>query len=254
MNLTSSRIADGLRALGLGSGDQVMVHSSLKSLGMVDGGADAVVDAVRSVIGPDGTMLVPTNVFRGSMTEFLRSVDTVDLRTTGSLMGAITEAVRLRPGAVRSIHPSHPVAALGPGAGELLAEHHLGDSPAGARSPYGKLARLASGRILLIGVTNSSNTTFHTAEEYWSPYVFIDERFERTVIGADGAAHIVKVRGYCVGRPRNFTVLDAALAAAGVMTTHTIGTAQVTLLRSRDLLEVLAREIARDPFVLLAWE
>lgn len=39
MNLTSSRIADGLRALGLGPGNQVMVHSSLKSLGMVDGGA-----------------------------------------------------------------------------------------------------------------------------------------------------------------------------------------------------------------------
>lgn len=155
---------------------------------------------------------------------------------------------------MRSIHPSHPVAALGPDAARLLAEHHLGDSPAGARSPYGRLARLASGRILLIGVTNSSNTTFHTAEEYWSPYVFIDERFEQTVFGADGAAHIVKVRGYCVGRPRNFTVLDDVLAAAGVMTTRTIGTASVTLLRSRDLLEVLAREIARDPLVLLARE
>ena len=33
----------------------VMVHSSYKSLGGVDGGAEAVVDALRDVVGPSGT-------------------------------------------------------------------------------------------------------------------------------------------------------------------------------------------------------
>ena len=37
--------ADDLRSLGLGTGDRVVVHSSLRAVGPVEGGADAIVDA-----------------------------------------------------------------------------------------------------------------------------------------------------------------------------------------------------------------
>jgi len=52
-------IANALRDMGLKNGDTVMLHSSMLSIGNVDGGADAVVDAFLDTVGPQGTLMVP---------------------------------------------------------------------------------------------------------------------------------------------------------------------------------------------------
>jgi aminoglycoside 3-N-acetyltransferase len=56
--LTQSEIKEGLRDIGLGRGDAVEVHSSLRSLGWVEGGADAVIEALIAVVGPDGAVVM----------------------------------------------------------------------------------------------------------------------------------------------------------------------------------------------------
>jgi aminoglycoside 3-N-acetyltransferase len=249
--ITKSDIITGLKKLGLNEGDHVMVHSSLKSFGYVEEGANTVINAILEIIGSDGTMLVPTNVFRGSVTVFLRDNKEIDLRDEKSMTGRITETVRNRADALRSIHPSHPVAAIGKKAEELLSEHHLGDSPAGKKSPYGKLAELDNGKILLLGVTNSNNTTVHTAEEYYSPYIFIGEIFDTKVIALNGKTYNVKVKGYCVESPRNFTALDEKLINKGIMLKNQIGNSTVALIKSKDLLNLMKEEISRNPLVLL---
>ena len=58
--LTRSDIVDGLRALGLAAGDRVVVHSSLKAFGRVEGGPNTVIDALEEVITPAGTLVMPT--------------------------------------------------------------------------------------------------------------------------------------------------------------------------------------------------
>ena len=58
--LTQSEIQQSLKDLGLGPGDHVLVHSSLSSLGPVEGGAVTVVDAFLDVLSPEGTLVVPT--------------------------------------------------------------------------------------------------------------------------------------------------------------------------------------------------
>jgi aminoglycoside 3-N-acetyltransferase len=249
--LTGNEIKKGLLGLGLKSGDSVMVHSSLKSLGYVDGAADAVVDAILDILGPDGTLLVPTSVFDGSVTVFLRQTAEVDLRTAPSLLGKITETVRLRTGSARSIHPSHPVAAIGRNASELLSEHHLGDSPAGKKSPYGKLARMENGRVLLIGVSNNNNTMLHTAEEYYTPYIFSGEEFNVNVISTDNKIYRTKVKGYCVGVKRKFTAIDPFLLEAGYMRKTKIGNAEVTLIDAPGLLKVAEEKLKENPNMLL---
>ncbi len=249
--ITKSDIITGLKKLGLNEGDHVMVHSSLKSFGYVEEGANTVINAILETIGSDGTVLVPTNVFRGSVTVFLRDNKEIDLRVEKSMTGRITETVRNRANALRSIHPSHPVAAIGKKAEELLSEHHLGDSPAGKKSPYGKLAELDNGKILLLGVTNSNNTTIHTAEEYYSPYIFIGEIFDTKVIALNGKTYSVKVKGYCVDSPRNFTALDDKLINQGIMLKNQIGNSTVALIKSKDLLSFMREEIGKNPLVLL---
>ena len=58
MTISRQDIEDGLRQLGLTTGDAVEVHSSLSSFGYVDGGAATVVDALMGVIGESGTIVM----------------------------------------------------------------------------------------------------------------------------------------------------------------------------------------------------
>ena len=51
--------------MGLEAGDRVMVHSSLSSMGHVEGGAAMVVQAFLDVLGPEGTRMVPTFTHSG---------------------------------------------------------------------------------------------------------------------------------------------------------------------------------------------
>lgn len=58
--VTRRDIVDALRRLGVSRGDVVLVHSSLKSLGYVEGGADTVIQAFLEAVGEEGTLVMPT--------------------------------------------------------------------------------------------------------------------------------------------------------------------------------------------------
>lgn len=129
-----------------------------------------MVDALLEVLGPHGTLAVPTFPFTGSMLAHVRADPDFDVDETPSKTGAIAEEVRTRPGALRSLEPTHPVAALGPLA-EFLAEDHVNaEGPCDAHSPLYRLTQVvptggAGGWVLLLGVDFRSCTLLHTTEE-----------------------------------------------------------------------------------------
>ena len=157
--VSCSELALALREVGLNDGDSLIVHSSLRSLGHVEGGADTVIDALLDTIGPDGNLMLPTfNYTR------LRPEPYYDPAETPCRTGAVPEAGRKRPGAVRSLHPTHSVAVIGPRAEELTRDH-LSFRALGIGSPIDRLVQ-AGGKVLLIGVGHTANSTIHLAEEY----------------------------------------------------------------------------------------
>ncbi|QNP73377.1 AAC(3) family N-acetyltransferase [Streptomyces roseirectus] len=175
--VTRASLADDLRALGVKEGETLLVHSSLSSLGWVNGGAPAVVQALLDALGPAGTLTVPTQ--SGDLTdpahwqsppvpeswwdEIRATMPPYDPRTTPTRgMGAIPEAVRTWPGALRSAHPHTSFAAIGPHAAHLTADHAL-DCQLGERSPLARLESLDA-RVLLLGTGYDSCTAFHLAE------------------------------------------------------------------------------------------
>ncbi len=154
-----------------------MVHSSLSRLGWVAGGAQAVVEALREVVGPEGTLVMPAH--SGHLSEpslwhhppvpeawwpvIRAETPAFDPQLTPTReMGAVVECFRHAPGAVRSAHPRHSFVALGPLAGAIVADHRLGAS-LGEHSPLARCYE-RDALVLLLGVGHSNNTSLHLAE------------------------------------------------------------------------------------------
>jgi len=224
--VTREAIVEGLRALGIAEGDMVQVHSSLSALGHVEGGADAVVDALLETVGPTGTVMAPT--FNHGQAEVF------DVRTTPSVNGAITEALRKRPEARRSVHPTHPYAAIGPKAERLTAEH-LELLTFDARSPLGKLAD-EGGWVLLLGVGMNSNTSAHIGETV-ARVPCIGYRENPGVIVAPDGSHqeawsVLWRDGPCM---LEWDPLEDAMRRENMIRDGTIGDGATMLMRAMDV-------------------
>ena len=175
--VTVGSLSCDLRGLGVGSGDVLLVHSSMSALGWVCGGAVAVVEALMCVLTCEGTLVMPTHsaqlsepshwrnppvpeswwsVIRDSMPPF----DPVTTPTRG--MGSIPESFRMMPGVVRSDHPTCSMSAWGAGADEVVGNHSLTD-PHGNESPLGRIYDM-DGKVLLLGVGHVANTSMHLGE------------------------------------------------------------------------------------------
>jgi len=226
--VTKDDIIAGLREIGLQPGDLVQVHSSLSALGHVEGGAETVVDALLEAIGPDGTLMVPT---------FNHGREAVfDPATSPSVSGKITEAVRARPGARRSVHPTHAYCAIGPLAEWLTAEH-LELETFDINCPLGKLVQ-RGGWILLLGVGMNRNTIAHVAEgSVRAPCLGYREHPRKVLL--DGKvidAWSVRWReGPC---KIEWEPIEGAMRARGMIHDGMIGEAPVMLMRARDAFEV----------------
>ncbi len=244
-----AHIADGFHALGLNAGDAVLVHSSLKSFGRVDGGADTVIDGILDALGPDGTLIVPTLTGHEELSP--ENPPHFDLRTQPCWTGVIPETVRLRPEAVRSTHPTHSCAALGRDAEELTRHHHLSPTPCGTTSPYFRVA-MAGGTIAMVGCTLSSCTTCHTVEELANVGYHLQEK---VTFGTCIDRHGVLVETPCLlhsyaGPERDFPALEPPLVEKGLMRVGTIGACTVRLINALGLIETAFDKIRFDPYYL----
>ena len=178
--ISQGRLGDDLAALGVRSGQDLLVHSSLREVGWIDGGVDTLLRAIRQVIGPAATIVVPTftpltspssRAFRNETAgldqeAYARRVAEIipfDPETTPSYqVGWFAEHVRKHPEARRSVHPQTSFAALGPGAQACTAGHDA-DCHLGERSPLRWLYD-ADAAILLLGVGYAECSAFHLAE------------------------------------------------------------------------------------------
>ena len=168
MKATRQSLGSDLRAVGLGPGDAVLVHAALRKVGPVVGGPDTILEAMRDVVGPEGTILGYTDwqledderddlALRPHIPAFdpLRSRSTRD-------NGYWPEMLRTTPGAVRSGNPGASMAAIGGRAAWFTADHAL-DYGYGAQSPLGKLVE-ARGKVLMLGAPLDTMTILHHAE------------------------------------------------------------------------------------------
>lgn len=199
---TRAQIAADLHRLGIAEGDVIFLHSSLKSLGFVEGGAQAVIDGLRDAIGPGGTLLLPTYwIPGGTLLATCELKDYVfDPRQHGTHMGALPEAFLRQCGVQRSVHPTHSCAALGPLAQHLTEGHHRAPSVFGEGSPWQRFAVLPRGKVLGLGISMGPVTFYHRLEDEMGATfpvpVWLDRRYDMPCRDAEGRPCMVPVRPF----------------------------------------------------------
>ena len=239
--LTRRDISDALSDLGLPRGAVVFMHSSLSSIGEVDGGADTVVDAVLDVLGPDGTLAVPTfcSINR-------RRKQVYDPDSTPSEVGAITNALRGRPEAFRSPHIWQSMSAVGRRAEEMMSVHR--PVAWAADGPFWRLYEWDA-RILLLGVPYFRSTFWHLIEQWVQPAYGAWKGSSGRIRNRDGSVSPLEeiTFGPRPGHIHDFNKLGARMEARGLVRGGAVGNAMVRLYRARDAFDTGIAEYREDP-------
>jgi len=248
--VTRDEILHDLVKLGIKAGSSVLVHSSLSSIGNVVGGAESVIDALLAAVGPDGTVVFPT--LTGDETDGPEHPPHIDALHSPCWTGRIPETARLRPDALRSLHPTHSVAAIGAMKEEFTTGHETGVSPCDEQSPYYRLIR-SGGLILLLGVDQECNTTLHCCEELAAvPYHLQPETTAGQVTDRDGARHVVTNQMHQSCWERDFSQVDQWLAGIGALQIGKIGQATARLISASHMADHVLMHLRSDPISLLS--
>jgi len=194
--VTKTDIIDALRKAGLQAGDSTIVHSSLSKIGFVEGGPQAIIQAFLDVLGPEGTLAMPTISITGSMAEYLATDPVFDPKQTPSTVGKLTEVFWRSSKVRRSLHPTHSVAAVGRLAEWLTGGHETCSTPFGKRSPFGKLLEI-NALIICLGIDIHVLTEYHVFEDLTNDFPFnpyLPDSMSAKIISKDGAEKVVWTR------------------------------------------------------------
>ncbi|WP_019506320.1 aminoglycoside N(3)-acetyltransferase [Pleurocapsa sp. PCC 7319] len=244
---TQRSLKDDLTSCGITEGANLIIHCSLKSIGYVVGGVEALLYALLDVIGDSGTLVVPTqswknldpctgvhgvpkawwDVIRENYPAYNRDV------TPSLNMGALAELIRTHPKAKRSQHPARSFAAVGANAEAIIADHLL-ESPTGEQSPLSKLYEL-DGQVFLLGVGHDKSTSLHLAEDRAS-YDNKSYITESSAIMKDGQRHWVS---YHILEPisDDFNEVGMAFEAQNKVRFGKVGNAETRLMSQRELVD-----------------
>lgn len=252
---SQSDLVDGLRRIGIGQGDTVYTVVNLAKLGKAKG-CDTTEEhcqclwrALEEVVGPSGTILVPTYTF-----SFCRG-EVFDLQGSPSVKGPwsptteFLEYVRLLPGAIRSADPIHSVTGIGVHAADILSD--VPPTCFGEDSVPDRLRRLGA-KICAVGVgLHESNFQHHVEEIVGVPF-----RFKKLFTGQSRNNGVTEKKGwvYNVGiLAKNGSLdehrLEESAREAGICRAVQVGSGELLGVDSRELFEFSSQALSKDPWL-----
>ncbi|MFD2671731.1 aminoglycoside N(3)-acetyltransferase [Marinicrinis sediminis] len=246
--LTKEDLVAQFYGCGVRQGHHIFVHTSLKSLGYVIGGAETLIRALLELVGEEGTLMMPSQTWKNLDPAIgvhweVEEKDWPLIRahwpaydkaiTPAIGMGTVAEMFRKWPGASRSDHPARSVAAVGKQAEWLTRDHDLSNI-FGADSPADKLYQL-DGYVLLIGVGYDKNTSLHLAETRanFASKAFTDES---SAVMVEGRRQWVTYRTQAVDDV-DFVPLGQEYDKAMNIPVYQVGQADVRYLKQRPLVD-----------------
>ena len=157
---TKEELKRDIKKIGIKGTDTLLVHSSMKAIGQVKGGADTVLDALIECL-KDGLLIFPTH----SWERINENNPVFDPLTEPSCVGILSNLFLQRKGVIRSWHPTHSVAAVGDDSQEYTSGEEKTRSPCPKEGCWGKLYDRKA-KILFLGCSTKKNTYIHGVEEW----------------------------------------------------------------------------------------
>lgn len=177
---TKNEIIYQLKNFNIPEGKPVIVHSSLKAIGEIYGGAETLLCALIECFTQNGGLLcIPTHTW---MDMFL------DLTAPGSCIGVLPDVAARHPLGIRSLHPTHSITVFGDKdrAEDFVKDEAYVDTPVNPEGCYGNIYK-EDGYVLLIGVDHTKNTFLHCVEEMMNtPGRLTDKKIESAIIHKNG--------------------------------------------------------------------
>lgn len=240
---TQAELLNQLEQLGIDKEGTLLVHSSFKSMGQIEGGPDTVLDSLSTFM-KDGLLVLPTHTWR-----YINGENPVfHAEDSPSNVGVLTELFRKREGVVRSLHPTHSVGVLGKDSVAFVSGDEKCDTPCARESVWGKLLDREA-KIMLVGVSLTRNTFIHGIEEWVDiPGRMTDTHEELYSVRADGTKIKVPSRRHCgLSWSEHFWKVDAVLLATGAMWLGEWGDAEVRICDTVKTTEVLTKMLHDYP-------
>lgn len=244
--------------VGIESGMNVMVHSSMKSLGYVVNGALDVIDSLIELVQKDGTILMPAHSGQltdprnwkiGNFTSAEKEKIAQNMAPYNPKLtqirnrGEIPRVFLTYPNVFRSQHPINSVSALGKLAGYFTSSHDLNESE-GENSPTGRLYN-KDGYILLIGVDLSSCSAIHLAEFKSDVYYLKESKMRVLLNNISGTPNFVELARY-PGDSSGFIRVQKELGI-DFFKTHQLKEGTITLFKIKPVIDYITDKLAQNP-------
>ncbi len=253
MALSSRSIVEAIRRVGVGAGDIVNLHSRLFTVGLPREAASAAEvpgiyrQAFQEVLTDRGTLVVPTYT-----TSFGHVGKPFIYEESPSEMGALSEAIRTTPGALRTLHPIQSLAALGLRAAELAGDHPPWN--VGHDSIWDRMLRRRA-KIVTLGIPPRQCMSFVHHVEFLAcvPYVYHKLLRGEVYQGGVRVRHdfFIAVRYLQCGVSYNLSRLERDLEREGTIRRCPLGEDWVYALTMEAVFEVCMRGLRKDPYYLL---
>ena len=233
--VTKEEVKNIIDSLNLGNND-VILHSSLLSIGKVQGGVKWVTSCLFDKINlTSNTLLVSALPYRGKFKDYLENLDVFDVRLAPIEMGGINEYIGQLPESKRSVHPTHSIVAIGKDAEKYVCGHHKDKTPFGANSPYYKIIK-NKGKAVMFGASWEHLTCIHAIEDMlgsaYPEKIYISKKYFIKCINEKG--ELLNVETTChnplMSCIRNLSPLTPKLLKDGIMTNVPIGESQIAII------------------------
>ena len=244
---TKDDILRQLREMNAPQDKLVMLHSSLRAVGKVEGGGEGLLDILIEYFTKEGGLLcIPTHTWHN-----LEKDITLDMKSDDTCLGAFS-SVAIRDGrGYRTESPTHSVVIFGDRkkAEEIARGEAFAKTPTAPETVYGKLFE-NSGFVLLVGVAQNRNTYLHTVDEMLRIPNRMDDKVIQTTIKKENGEIIKRdlslfLTDYTEDISDRFIKYDTPFRYYGCITDGFLGNAPCQLCDARKMKEVV-EEIYRN--------
>ena len=249
MKITKAVFLQQFADAGLKHDDTVLIHSSMKKIGDVDGGAETFFQALEEYFA-DGLIVFPTLTWQIGLEAYAASIGNVySVRDSATNISLLPELFRKRDGVVRSLLPTHSLAAEGRDAEEFCKIDPAAiKTPLPWNSPWGRLYERKA-KILFIGCTIQSCTYFHAIEEKADiPGLYDPVPKHVKIIDYDGRETEIDMYRHLGVHSKYYRLPESLLFAANAMYMTRIGDARTYVADAQKAADEILKLLKVNPY------